>query len=105
MRISFVALITLAACQPGAAAPNWAGLVQAGNAAVVPAENLACSIAQNVDPSGATAACVKIDQAGNVIGEVLTIAEDVVSVAALVKLHPATPAVAAKMFAAMPAKK
>jgi hypothetical protein len=75
--------------------------IQAGQAAIVPATNLACEIAVDVDPTGATAICAQLDAAGNVVSTLAPVVEDAASIAALVaNTKPKTPVVAAAVSAA-----
>lgn len=57
--------------------------IAAGTSALVPVENLACTIAKEVDPTGGTADCSAIDSTGNLVGVVFTVVEDVSAIAAL----------------------
>jgi len=57
--------------------------IAAGQAALVPAEDLACSVDIVADPTGAKAVCYAIDQTGSLVGAAMTVAEDVASIAAL----------------------
>ncbi len=56
----------------------------AGQAALVPVENLTCIVASEVDPSGATAICTEVDSAGTAIGQAITVVENVPAIQALV---------------------
>lgn len=58
--------------------------ISTGSKLVVPSENFACTVAEDVDPSGGTAVCQEIDTTGALVGTVLTIAEDAPSIAAAV---------------------
>jgi hypothetical protein len=58
--------------------------IATGQAALVPAEDLACTVANVVDPSGASADCQKIDSTGALVGEVFTITENAPAIANLV---------------------
>ncbi len=100
MRFFLPSFAIIAACTP---AQNQAFdvAISQGSAAVVPAEVLACEVATEFDPSGATAVCAVVDAAGTVIGAAFTVAEDVQSIAALVaKAKPLTPPTASALMAA-----
>jgi hypothetical protein len=74
--------------------------IATGNAALVPAENLSCTAATILDPTGATAICSVIDASGAAIGTTFTVVESVQAIAALIAKVPAlSPTVAAKLSA------
>ena len=79
--VGLLALV-LAACTP-AALQAVENALQSGQAAVVPAEALACAVASDLDPSGATALCAYVDATGNVVSAVFQVAETVADIAAL----------------------
>jgi hypothetical protein len=77
-----------------------------GQAALVPAENLACTTAAALDPSGATAICSAVDTTGAVVGAAFTVIEDAASIAQLVQVAaPKSAAVTEALHTAMAAKK
>ena len=74
--------LALMACTP-AALQSLESALQTGQSAVVPAEALACAVATDLDPSGATALCAYVDATGNVVSAVFQVAETVADIAAL----------------------
>lgn len=62
--------------------------IAAGSAALVPAEQLSCSAALDLDPSGGTAICAVIDAAGNAIGAGFQVLENAQAIAALLTKAP-----------------
>ncbi len=77
-----------------------------GQAALVRAENLACTTAILLDPGGATAICTAIDATGAAVGAAFTVVEDAASIAQLVQVAaPKSAAVSEALHAAMLAKK
>jgi hypothetical protein len=95
----------IAGCTP-AQVTAFDSVIAQGQAALVPAENLACLGATELDSSGATAICTAIDIAGNAIGTVFTVVENAPSVVALLaKTAPKTPAVSAALLGAKAALK
>lgn len=78
-------LLVMAGCASfSSGLASFEKLVAAGQVALVPAEQLACTIDTDVDPTGATADCAKIDSTGALVGTVFTVVEDAPSIAALV---------------------
>lgn len=78
-----VLAMMLSGCTPAELAA-WDKGISAGSSLVVPATGFACTVATDVDPSGATAICQEIDTTGNLVGVVLTVAEDAPAIAGLV---------------------
>ena len=74
---------SLLACTPAQLAA-WDTAIKSGGTIAVQASNFACTIATEVDPSGATAICQEIDSGGALLGPVLTVVEDAPSVLNLV---------------------
>ena len=90
--------IALMGCTPAQLAA-YDQAIKTGQAALIPAENLACQIASAADPTGATAVCAQIDATGNVIGQAFTVAEDAPSILALLAKAPMKPAAQAVVSA------
>ncbi len=79
--------------------------IQQGSAALVPVENLACSSATLLDPTGATAICAAVDTTGAAVGAAFVVAEDAASIAALLaKTAPKSPAVGVVLQTALSAR-
>ena len=85
-----VLMLLLAAGCTAAEVQAWDQGVAAGSSIVVPAAGFACAIAQDVDPSGATAICQEIDTAGALVGQAFTVAESAPAIIALVAKTSAT---------------
>jgi len=85
--LASLALVALTACG-GTLAANLAAFttaIEQGQAALVPAENVACEAATLLDPTGATADCTIIDGTGAAVGATFVVLEDAAAVAALVQ--------------------
>lgn len=79
--------------------------IEAGQAALVPAESIACAGAGLIDPTGKTAICTVLDDAGNAVGAGFTVAEDAAAIAALLsKTAPKSPAVGDVLKTALAAR-
>jgi hypothetical protein len=75
--------MALFACTPAQLAA-WDTAIKSGGTIAVQASNFACTVATEVDPSGATAICQEIGSGGALLGPVLTVVEDAPSVLNLV---------------------
>jgi hypothetical protein len=105
MKTLLASLILVAGCTQAQLTAFDSAIAQ-GQAALVPAQNLACAAATDLDPSGATAICTTIDTAGNAVGLGFTVAEDVASIAALLSATaPKTASATAALTAAKQAVK
>lgn len=82
MRYIFPCLL-LAACASNPQLTAFDNAINSGAAALVSSSKLACEVAVDLDPSGATAACYAIDEAGTLVGPLLTVVETVASISAL----------------------
>ena len=79
--------------------------IEAGQAALVPAESIACASATLLDPSGKTAICSTIDATGAAVGAAFTVAEDAAGIAALLnRTAPKSPAVGEALKTALAAR-
>lgn len=85
MRLILIALVVVAGSVSCTSLSTFEAEIAKGQAALIPAENLACEAATDLDPSGATALCTEIDTAGNAVGLGITVVEDAASIAALLK--------------------
>ncbi len=81
-KIVGLVVVGLLACTPAQLAA-WDNAINVGSAAVVPAENLACSAATELDPTGATAVCAYVDATGNAVSAGFQVVESVQAIVAL----------------------
>jgi hypothetical protein len=85
------ALILATACGDLGCTAAQARVVEADILTALP---FVCSIATDVDPSGATLICAILNAAGDIVSTVQVVTPSAAIAAQVVKDHPATPAVA-----------